>query len=117
MTQLHKKFIDSQIIELFEKYLANNIPRIYIQNILGIKERRFFHLLKKYKTDPPKFSIQYLRKSVTRKISQHIEKNINIELIDEQKLINDPDIPINFYNYYFIQKTLNSDFHKDLIVK
>lgn len=112
MQQLHKKFIDSQIKELFEKYLANNIPRIYIQNILGIKERRFFHLLKKYKTDPQKFSIQYLRKSVTRKISQHIEKNINIELIDEQKLINDPDIPINFYNYSFIQKTLKEKYNQ-----
>ena len=44
MAQLHKKFTDSQVKELIERYLKREIERKYIQQILGIKNRRFFTL-------------------------------------------------------------------------
>ena len=76
MTQLHKKFTDSQIKDLLQRYLNKEIQRNYIQEIFGIQKRRFFTLLKKYKENPDNFSIQYTRQKSTRKISSDIENNI-----------------------------------------
>ena len=44
--------------------------------MLGIKRSRFFELLVKYRKDPENFSIQYVRKTINRKIDQAIETNI-----------------------------------------
>jgi hypothetical protein len=52
MSQLHKRFASDQLKELFDRYLRNEIERKYIQEILGIKKRRFFMLLKQYKENP-----------------------------------------------------------------
>jgi len=48
MAQMHKKFEDHQIKELICRYLTKEIERNYIQEILGIKRRRFCQLVKKY---------------------------------------------------------------------
>ena len=44
MSQLHKRFTSDQVKELLERYLRNEIERKHLQEILGIKERRFFAL-------------------------------------------------------------------------
>jgi hypothetical protein len=49
MTQLHKKFTDSQVKELIERYLKKEIERSYIEEILDIKRRRLCELVKKYR--------------------------------------------------------------------
>ena len=54
---LHKKFTDEHVISLLQKYLTHEIELPYIFDILGIKRRRFFSLLKKYRQDPEHFSI------------------------------------------------------------
>ncbi len=59
MSQLHKRFTSEQVKELFDRYLKNEIERTYIQEILGIKRRRFFVLLKQYKENPQHFTVQY----------------------------------------------------------
>ena len=88
MVQLHKKFEDHQVKELICCYLAGKIERSYIEEILGIKRRRFCQLVKEYRNDPDSFSIEYKRKGATRKISKDIEYNIIKELeIEEQKLL------------------------------
>lgn len=46
MKQLHKKFTDYQAKELIYRYLAKEIERSYIEEILGIKRRRFYQLVK-----------------------------------------------------------------------
>ena len=86
MAQLHKKFRDSQVKEMIERYLKKEIERKYIQEILGIGKARFFALVKDYRKDPDKFSIQYTRKTKFR-IPQSVEKNIIKELRAEKKLI------------------------------
>jgi NAD(P)H-nitrite reductase large subunit len=48
MSQLHKRFISEQVKEFFDRYSKNEIEPKYIQQILGIKKRRFFMLLKEY---------------------------------------------------------------------
>jgi len=41
MVQIHKEFTDSQVKELIERYLKNEIERKYIQEVLGIGKTRF----------------------------------------------------------------------------
>lgn len=62
--QLHKKFPDEQVKSLLQNYLTHEIELPYILDILGIKRRRFFYLLKKYQEDPEHFSIAYSRKQI-----------------------------------------------------
>ena len=114
MVQLHKKFGDSQVKELIERYLKKEIERQYIQEILGIKKRRFFALVKKYRENPGKFSVQYTRKSTSRKISPEIEKNILKELSAAKKFIQDKDMPIKFYNYSYIKDLLIKDYNQEV---
>ena len=86
-----------------EKYLDEKVKLIYILEILKVKRSRFFELLKRYTEDPDNFSIQYKRKSATRRISDEVEKNIINELKKEKRLIEDKEIPITFYNYSYIK--------------
>lgn len=71
MAQLHKKFTDNQTKESIARYSNKEFERKYIQKILGIKKRRFFIPIKQYRENSDKFSIQYTRKTKTRKIPPH----------------------------------------------
>ncbi len=79
MSQIHKRFTSDQVKELLERYERNQLERKYIQEILGIKRRRFFMLRKQYKENPKHFTIQYERNAPPR-ISPDIEQNILKEL-------------------------------------
>ena len=80
MSQLHKRFTSDQVKEFLERYSKNEIERKYIQEILGIKRRRFFMFLKEYKENPQLFTIQYQKTTPSRSISLDIEQNILKEL-------------------------------------
>jgi len=108
MAQLHKKFSDNQIKELMGRYLENKIKRTDIQKVLGIGKTRFFSLVKAYREDPLTFSVDYIRKNATHKISLEIEESIMTELAVEKKLIIDPEIPLRSYNYSYIKDRLSS---------
>ena len=100
---LHKKFSTEEVKMLMQKYCDRKIKRSYILRILHIKKSRFFYLLKEYRKDPEGFSIQYQRKRATRRISKEVEKHIIDELKKEEKLIEDKNIPLTFYNYSYIK--------------
>jgi len=110
--QLHQNFIDEQIKLLLKSYVDKEIKINYILSILGIKRRRFFELLARYKKDPDNFSIQYNRKTINRKIDQAIETNIIKELKMEKDLIKNKDIPIKWYNYSYIKDLLEQKYNQ-----
>jgi len=110
MEQLHKKFTDSQVKELIYRYLEKEIEKSYIEEILRIKRRRFYQLVKKYQDNPDNFSIEYKRKKASRKISKDIEDNIMKELKIEKQLIVNPEVPLRSYNYSYIADRLASIF-------
>jgi hypothetical protein len=112
MSQVHKRFISDQVKELLERYLKNEIERKYIQEILGIKRRRFFMLLKEYKENPQRFTVQYQRTTPSRSISPEIEQNILKELAIEKKLIGDKEIPLRSYNYSYIKNRLDRTYQQ-----
>ena len=112
MVQIHKEFTDSQVKELIERYLKNEIERKYIQEVLGIGKTRFFALKKEYRKNPNEFSIKYTRKTKTIKISQSIEHNIIKELQIEKGMIQDKDIPLRYYNYSYIKNLLDERYNQ-----
>jgi hypothetical protein len=112
MTQLHKRFTDEQVKELLQKYLNKDIKREYIQQILGIKRRRFFVLIKQYTSNPKSFSIQYIRTVDTRSMDPAIEQNIIKELKYDKNLIKNPKIPLRKFNYSYIKTYLEDNYHQ-----
>lgn len=116
MAQLHKRFTDPQVKELLSRYLKGEIKRSYLQEVLGIKQRRFWELVKRYQQDPSSFSIHYARRNPTRIISSAIEKNILKELSIEKKLIGDKQIPLHSYNYSYIKDRLQTVYDQKVSV-
>jgi len=112
MSQVHKRFTSDQVKELLDRYLNNEVERHYLQEILGIKKRRFFALLKQYREDPQSFTIQYGRRTPSRTLSPKIEKNILRELTVERKIIENKDIPLKSYNYSYIKNRLLTTYHQ-----
>lgn len=112
MAQLHKKFTDAQVKELIIRYLNKEIERDYIQNILGIGKTRFFALVKNYRKCSDSFSIEYIRKNSTNKITAEVENNIIAELKIENELISDPAIPIRSYNYSYIKDIIETRYNQ-----
>jgi len=112
MSQLHKRFTSEQVKELLDRYSKNEIERTYIQETLGIKKRRFFALLKKYKENPQHFTVQYQRTTAPRTISPVIEQTIFKELSIDKKIIQNKEIPLRSYNYSYIKDRLRVTYHQ-----
>ena len=111
MSHLHKRFTSDQVKELLERYLRNEIKRKHLQEILGIKERRFFALVRQYRKNPHDFTIQYHRTSPPR-ISQALEKNLLFELSIEKDIIQNKDVPLTSYNYSYLKDRLREKYHQ-----
>ena len=116
MAQLHKRFTDTQVKEFLSRYLKGEIKRLYLQEVPGIKQRRFWELVKRYQQDPSSFSIHYARRNPTRTIAPAIEKNILKELSIEKKLIGDKQIPLHSYNYSYIKDRLQTAYDQKVSV-
>jgi len=111
MSQLHKHFTSDQVKELLERYLRNEIERKHLQEILGIKERRFFSLVRQYRENPHHFTIQYHRASPLR-ISKDLEQHILKELSIEKEIIQNKEIPLKSYNYSYIKDRLKDQYRQ-----
>ena len=112
MAQIHKKFTDSQVKDLLQRYVEKKIKRNYIQEILGIKKARLFILLKEYRRNPAKFSIQYARTKTTRAIDPAIEHNIIKELKIDKEAIENKNVPLLYYNYSYIKDRLQKEYNQ-----
>jgi hypothetical protein len=108
--QLHKRFSAEEVKALFRKYLYEGIELIYVLETLKIKKSRFFSLLKEYARDPNDFSLDYKRKSATRRISADVERSIIKELKEEKKLIEDKDVSVTSYNYSYVKDRIYENY-------
>ena len=105
MDQIHKRFSDDQVKNLFKGYCQRLLDRADVENALGIGKARFFALLKDYRQNPENFSIGYQRASPSR-LTRSAEKQIEKELRLEKSLIEDRELPISSYNYSAIRDRL-----------
>ena len=109
MAQIHKRFSDEQVRDLFKRYVRNEMGRKYLQMMLGISKSRFFKLLGAYRRNPETFSIRYSRNSPNR-IDAGIETNILKELATDKAIIRNQDIPLDCYNYSFVRRRLEQQY-------
>ncbi len=105
MDQLHRRFTVEQVKVLLHGYCQGTLSRADAQELLGLGKTRFFALLHDYRSDPAAFSITYERETHAR-LSASTERAIATELRREQKLVEDPRLPISGYNYSAIRDRL-----------
>lgn len=112
--QVHKKFTNEQVKDLMKRYENDEIKSEHIQRILNIGKTRFFALLKSYRSNPVRFSIQYVRNQPTRAINPAIENNILKELETTKKFIDNKTMPIWSYNYSFIRNDIKTRYKQEV---
>jgi hypothetical protein len=108
MSQLHKKFSDDQVRAFFHSYCQGTLARTAIQEVLEIGKTRFFTLLKTYRQNPEEFSLKYQRSSPA-KLSIDAGAKIEQALLEEKRIVEDPDLPISGYNYTAIRDRLREN--------
>lgn len=105
MDQLHRRFTVEQVKVLLHGYCQGTLSRADAQSLLGVGKTRFFALVGEYRSDPASFSIAYARETPGR-LSTPIERAMETELRREQKLVEDPRLPISSYNYAALRDRL-----------
>lgn len=78
------------------------------QELLGLSKSRFFELLKEFRTNPAKMTIEYHRQSLAR-ITPEEEQAIRQELKREKALVEDERLPITSYNYTAMRDRLTTN--------
>lgn len=103
---LHKRFTEKEVQDILERYLSGEVGVKQGMALLKIGRRRFFDLLKVYRELPEKFSLEYKRKSPSRRLDEKVETKIIHELKKEEALIQDKNNPIRDYNYSYVREIL-----------
>ncbi len=107
--QVHKRLTDDQVGMILGRYAAKRLTAAEAMELLGLKRRQFFEWVQRYREDPLGFSIQYQRNEKNRKLDDAVDKHILEELAIEKTLIDDPALPIRFYNYSYIQDQIRKN--------
>lgn len=111
---IHKRFTDEQVRMILGRYVKRELSSEQAMNLLRLKRRQFFKLIKRYKESHDGFTIEYSRKWGNRKIGFRVEENIIKELEIERALIDDPTMPVSFYNYSFIKDELKRKYGQEV---
>lgn len=104
--QLHNRFSDEELRKVFSRYENGLVDVSYMLALLDIKRRRFFQLLKMFRENPDGFTARRERKTINRKINLEVEEHLLHELHQEHLLIQDPQVPIQDFNYSYIRDEL-----------
>lgn len=106
MTQLHSNFNDEQVKQLFSWYDTGIMTKTEVQGQLGVKDSQFYKLLQVFRSDPAAFTISYTRKEPNNILPKTVIQQIHRELETEKRFIDNPAMPIMFYNYAAIRDTV-----------
>ena len=110
--QIHKRLTDEQVKMILSQYVAKEMTSAEAMELLGLKRRQFFEWAQRYRKDPGSFTIQYLRDERNRKIDDSVDRHILEELAIEKALIDNPSLPIRFYNYSYIQDQIRKNYRE-----
>ena len=114
--QIHTRFSNEQVKDLLQKYLNGTVERKHVEQVLGIKQTRFFALIKAYRKSPEAFSVDYKRSGKTRSIAPEIKDNIIKELAIDKAAIRNKNVPLYKYNYSYVQKRLERQYRQTVAV-
>ena len=105
MVQLHRRFSGEQVAFLLRAYAEGLMSRVEVQEALHLGRSRFFALWRKYRHNPEAFSVTYQRTSPDR-VTPATQMAIEQELLREQALVENPELPISGYNYSALRDRL-----------
>lgn len=105
--QLHKRFSEEQVRNIITKFDKKLICAKEACRYLGIGRTRLHALVTTYRSNPEQKLIEYKRSLPTRTIKDSVKKHILSELtFEKEKIIDNPDVPTNKYNYSYIRNLL-----------
>lgn len=110
--QVHKRLSDEQVRMILGRYTTKELTAAEAIELLGLKRRQFFEWVQRYRKNPDGFSVQYSRKEKNRKLDGTVDRHILEELVIEKALIDDPALPIRFYNYSYIQDQIMKNYQE-----
>lgn len=99
MAQLHNNWNDEQIKQFFGWYDDGVMSKTEILQQLHIKDSQFYKLLRDFRRNPKAFTISYQRRIINNQLPMPIRQCIRRELETDRRLIDNPNLPIMFYNY------------------
>lgn len=114
MEQLHKRLEGEHVKVILGRYIKKEISADQAMDLLGLKRRQFFEWVKRYRQAPIDFTVDYKRDVATRAIGKEVEDNIIRELSAEKKLIDDPAMPVRYYNYSYIRDQLRTTYSHEV---
>lgn len=100
--QIHKRLQLEQVKLILDWYQQGLLTEPEACNKLGVKRRRFFMLLRDYRTGNLK-SLVPQRSNSHRLIAPTVEAAIRVELARDKALVTNKDIPVKTYNYRAIR--------------
>ena len=112
--QIHRRFTDEQVQAILKKYVNKELDRVQAMDMLGLGRSQFFEWVSRYKDGCRDFSIAYARETHNHVISTAMEDRILRELKREKALIDDPSMPVRFYNYSFIRDQIVKECHEEV---
>jgi hypothetical protein len=106
--QLHKRLTIDQVKTVIKGYVEGALAGPEALEALAVKRTVFFELVRRYRQEGAAFAIAYQRRS-PKKIPAAAENKIQRALRDDQRLIQNPDLPVWTYNYSAIRDRLRKD--------
>lgn len=100
---IHRRFTDEHVKVLLDLYQQRVVSLEDALQRLGCGRSRFFVLLKRYRQDPPRFTITYPRHRAQHRLPATLDVVIRDELAKDQALIRDPQVALSGYNYAFVR--------------
>jgi hypothetical protein len=114
--QVHNRLAAVQVEAILNRYVNKELSAVQAMDMLGLGRSRFFEWVKRYKDRSKGFSTAYRREACNHRISSDLEGYIVGELETEKSLIDDPSMPVRFYNYSFIRDQIRKKHHQEVSV-
>ena len=112
---LHKRFIDDQVKDIVTKYVEKKIRGKEACRYLGIGRTRLHQLMKAYQSHPHTPVIGYKRTVPPRRVKSSIQEHILSELsFEKERIIDNPHVPTNKYNYSYIRNLLQEKYSEQV---
>lgn len=110
---LHKRFTKEQVKDILGKFVTKELRAKEACRYLGIGRTRLHVLTTTYRDNPDALEISYSRTSATNTIEDSIKEHILKELaIEKEKIIDNPDVPTNRYNYSYLQNLVQEKYEE-----
>ena len=116
-SQLHKRLTDEQARNILAEYQSGKIRAKEAIRLLEVGRTRFYQLVAAHEEDADNFSLVYKRNSANNKLDKNVEENILEELkIEKEKIIDNPCVPTNRYNYSYIKDQIKEKYDTKISV-